>query len=207
MAKEAVPSESDLEEAIAENPEAVAEFVDRLDAVNELLDVLELGESAMTDDMVRELAGTTATLAESADGLATEETVGLAETVGQNGEELESALESLVALQRSGTLDELLELAEVLSLLTAALDDEMVRSLAETGNGLGELADTAADEETRNGLETMLQGVGTAERDAPQEVGLLGLARSTRDPDVRRGLGYLVAVAAAIGGAQEGAER
>jgi uncharacterized protein YjgD (DUF1641 family) len=207
MAKEAVPSESDLEEAIAENPEAVAEFVDRLDAVNELLDVLELGESAMTDDMVRELAGTTATLAESADGLATEETVGLAETVGQNGEELESALESLVALQRSGTLDELLELAEVLSLLTAALDDEMVRSLAETGNGLGELADTAADEETRKGLETMLQGVGTAERDAPQEVGLLGLARSTRDPDVRRGLGYLVAVAAAIGGAQEGAER
>jgi uncharacterized protein YjgD (DUF1641 family) len=192
-------TQTELEEAIAENPEAVAEFVRRLDSVNELLGVLELGESAMTDEMARDLAGTAGTLAESADGLATEETVGLAETVGDNGAELEAALESILALQRSGTLDELLELAEVVSLLTAALDDEMVRSLAATGSGLGELADTAAEEETRDGLETVLQSVGAAEQEAPTEVGMLGLARSARDPDVKRGLGYLLALSRAIG--------
>jgi uncharacterized protein YjgD (DUF1641 family) len=199
---EEVMQDADLAAAIEENPEAVAEFVRRLDAVNELLDVLALGERALTDEMARELAGTTATLAESADGLATEETVALAEAVGDNGEELEAALESLVRLQQSGTLAELVELADVVSLLTAALDDEMVRSLATTGSSLGELADTAADDETREGLETVLQGVGDAEDEASVPVGLVGLLRASQDPDVQHGLGYVLAIARAIGQAQ-----
>jgi uncharacterized protein YjgD (DUF1641 family) len=194
--------DGDLEAVIAENPEAVAAFVRRLDAVNELLDVLALGESALDDEMVRDLAGTTATLAESADGLATEETVGLAETVGANGAELQDALETLLVLQRSGTLAELTEAAEVLSLATAALDDEMVRSLAATGSAVGELADTAADEDTRAGLETVLEGLGAAERESPERVGALGLLKKSRDPDVQYGLGYLLAVAGAVGQAR-----
>ncbi len=197
---------ADLEAAISENPEAVAQFVRRLDAVNELLDTLALGESALTDEMVRDLAGTTATLAESADGIATEETVGLAETVGQNGAELQDALESLVALQRTGTLEELIELAEVVSLLTAALDDEMVRSLAGTGSSLGELAQTAADSGTRDGLGTVLQGVGDAEHEEPERVGPVGLLRAARDPDVQYGLGHALAIARAIGQSQRSQE-
>ncbi|QZX99177.1 DUF1641 domain-containing protein [Halobaculum rubrum] len=195
---ESVDSDA-LEEAIAENPEAVAEFVQRLDAVNELLDVLALGEGALSDEMVRELSSTAGTLAESADGLATEETVALAAAVGDNGEELTEALDTLVTLQRSGTLDELAEIAEVGSLATAALSDEMVRSLASTGSGLGEVADTAADEDTREGIETLLDGVGDAEAEAPERVGAIGLARGIRDPEVQYGLGYLLALAGAIG--------
>ncbi|SFS10293.1 Uncharacterized conserved protein YjgD, DUF1641 family [Halomicrobium zhouii] len=188
-----------LADAIAENPEAVATFVRRLDGVNELLDVLALGEGALTDEMVVELADTTSTLAESADGLATDETVALAETVGENGAELQEALETLVCLQRTGTLDELAELADVGSLATAALDDEMVTSLAGTGAALGEIADTAADEDTRDGLETMLDGVGAAERGDTEPVGPVGLVRGVRDPEIQHGLGYLFAVARAIG--------
>jgi len=71
---------------------------------------------------------------------------------------LREAMETLIALQRSGTLDELAEVAEVGSLATAALDDEMVRSLAGTGSALGEVADTAADDDTRDGLKTLLAG-------------------------------------------------
>jgi len=169
----------DLESIVAENPEAVATFIDRLDAVNEFLDVVALGEGALTDEMVVELAGTASTLAESADGLATDETVALAETVGGNGAELREAMETLIALQRSGTLDELAEVAEVGSLATAALDDEMVRSLAGTGSALGEVADTAADDDTRDGLKTLLAGVGAAQRSDPESVGALGLARGS----------------------------
>ncbi|NHX37724.1 MULTISPECIES: DUF1641 domain-containing protein [Halolamina] len=204
MSEESLPETSELEAAIEENPEAVASFVRRLDAVNELLDVLSLGESALSDEMVRELSGTTATLAESADGLATEETVGLAGAVGDNGAELEAALESLVELQQTGTLDELVELAEVVSLGTAALDDEMVRSLADTGGSVGELAQTAADDDTRDGLETLLEGVGEAEQGEPERVGALGLVRAVRDPEVQYGLGYLLALAAALGRAKSG---
>lgn len=199
MSEETATAESELEAAIAENPEAVAAFVRRLDAVNELLDVLALGESALTDEMAREVAGTTATLAESADGLATEETVGLAESVGANAADLEETIETLVALQRSGTLEELVELAEVASLATAALDDEMVTSLASTGAALGEVAQTAAEEDTRDGIETLLEGIGEAERESPQRVGALGLLKASRDPDVQHGLGYLIALSRAIG--------
>lgn len=193
-----IPSE-ELQTAIEENPEEVARFVQRLDAVNELLDVLSLGEGALTDEMVRDLSDTTATLAESADALATDETVTLAETVGDNGGEFQEALESLLSLQRSGTLDELVEIADTVSLLTAALDDEMVRSLATTGDSLGEVAQTAADDDVRAGLETMLTGVGEAHEEPPERVGALGLLKHSRDPDVQYGLGYLLAIAKAIG--------
>ncbi|WP_144797255.1 DUF1641 domain-containing protein [Halorubrum depositum] len=199
VAGDGVAERSDLEAAIEENPEAVAEFVERLDAVNELLDVLSLGENALDDEMVRELSATGATLAESADGIATDETVALAETVGENGGELREALETLVVLQRSGTLDELAEIAEVGSLATAALDDEMVASLAGTGAALGEVAQTAADDDTSDGVETLLTSLGEAEREPPERVGPVGLVRELRDPDVQHGLGYLLALAGALG--------
>jgi uncharacterized protein YjgD (DUF1641 family) len=199
MSSDGTAQSGDLEAAIAQNPEAVAAFVERLDAVNELLDVLSLGESALSDEMVRELSDTGATLAESADGLATDETVGLAETVGQNGDELREALETVLALQRSGTLDDLAELGQVASLGSAALDDEMVTSLAGAGAALGEVAQTAADDDTRDGLQTVLSSLGAAEEADPDRVGALGLLRATRDPGVQRGLGYLLSVARAIG--------
>ncbi|WP_253738409.1 DUF1641 domain-containing protein [Halohasta salina] len=190
---------TDLEAAIAENPEAVAEFVKRLDAVNELLDVVDLGTSAMTDEMVVELAGTGERLAASADGIATDETVGLAETVGENGAELQEALDTLIELQRSGTLDELAELGDVVSLGTSAMTDEMVRSLAGTGSSLGELADTAAQDETRDGLAAMLNSVSAAEQAKTVAVGPVGLMKAIRDPEIQHGLGYLLAIAKALG--------
>ena len=199
MSEEQFSERSDLEAAIEQNPEAVAQFVERLDAVNELLDVLSLGENALDDEMVRELSATGATLAESADGIATDETVALAAAVGENGDELREALETLTELQRSGALDELAEVAQVGSLATAALDDEMVRSLAGTGSALGEVAQTASDDSARDGVKSMLEGVGAAHRSDPEPVGALGLARSVRDPEIQYGLGYVLAIAKAIG--------
>ena len=196
---EGVSERSDLEAAIEENPAAVAAFVERLEAVNELLDVLSLGENALDDEMVRELSATGSTLAESADGLATDETVALAAAVGESGDELREALDTLVTLQRSGTLDELAEIAEVGSLATAALDDEMVTSLAGTGAALGEVAQTAADDDTRDGVETLLKSLGDAEGEPPERVGAMGLVRGLRDPEVQYGFGYLLALAGALG--------
>lgn len=199
MSEEHASERSDLEAAIEQNPEAVAEFVDQLDAVNELVHVLSLGEGALTDEMVRQLSTTGSTLAESADGLASDETVALAETVGENGDDLREALDTLIVLQQSGTLDELADVAAVGSLATAALDDEMVTSLAGTGAALGEVAQTAADDDTRDGIETLLKAVGEAEQEPAERVGPVGVVRGLRDPDVQYGLGYLLAVAGAIG--------
>jgi uncharacterized protein YjgD (DUF1641 family) len=188
-----------LEAAIAENPDAVAAFVRRLDAVNELLDVVALGTSALEDDMVAELAGTAATLAEAGDGLATEETVRLATLVGESGDELAASLETLVELQRAGTLDELVGFIDALSLLTAALEDDMVAELARTGSRLGEVADEASDPDAVKGLTRFVRAVGEAEAAGSDPVGPVGLVKATRDPEVQAGLGHLLALARAVG--------
>lgn len=188
-----------LARAIESNPDAVAAFLERLDLVNELLDVVELGHAAMDDEMAASLTGTAALLAESADGLATPETASLAARVGEDAADLESALATLVALERSGALDDLAELADVASLATAALDDEMVTTLARTGSSLGEVIDTAADPETVRGLDLLLGAVGEATDEPAEPVGLRRLLGDLRDPDVRRGLGFLLAVARATG--------
>ncbi|WP_439028138.1 DUF1641 domain-containing protein [Haloarchaeobius sp. DT45] len=194
----------ELAEAIEQNPEAVAEFVSRLDAVNELLDVLELGTSAMDDEMVMRLARTGSTLAESADAVATPETVRLAEAVGREGEDLAAAVETISELQRNGTLDDLAALADLLALMNGAVDDEMVMRLAKTGSSLGALADTAAEPDTVRGLERMLHAVGDASVEESEPVGVIGLAKATRDPEVKEGLGYLLNLAKALGRANGG---
>lgn len=196
---EQVESRDALEAAIAENPEEVADFVDHLDLVNELLDATELVTVAADDQMVADTTSTAATLAEAADGLSTEETVALSESVGENGDELTEALETLIRLQRSGTLDELANLAEVVPLLSGAMDDEMVTNLARSGTALGEVADTATEPETAEGLQNMLSAVGEANEEPPEQVGLVGLVKAIRDPEVQQGLGFVLALARALG--------
>jgi uncharacterized protein YjgD (DUF1641 family) len=188
-----------LERAVAEHPEEVLAFVERLGLLNELLDTTSLATAALDDEMVTRLAGTSSLLAESADGLATPGTARLAASVGENAEDLEGALETLVRLERAGTLDELAELADAATLLTAALDDEMVMRLARTGSSLGEVADTAAEPETARGIQRLLGAVGEAGGESPEAVGAVGLVRALRDPEVKRGMGFLLALARGLG--------
>ncbi|WP_458187764.1 DUF1641 domain-containing protein [Haladaptatus sp. NG-WS-4] len=190
-----------LEEAIAENPEEVARLMERLGLVNGVLDAVDVGTSALDDQMVAELAGTAGTLAEAADGLATQETVELSESVGQNGAELADAMQTLVRLQESGTLDELGQLADLISLVSGALDDEMVATLVGAGSSLGEVADTASDPDTIRGMETLLHAVGDASdpESPPEQVGMVGMFRALRDPEVQTGLGFMLAIAKALG--------
>jgi len=112
---------------------------------------------------------------------------------------LREALTTLLVLQRSGTLDQLAEIAEVGWLVSAALDDEMASSLASTGAALGGSTRTAASDDTRDGIETLLQDPGAAARASPEPVGAVGLVRRLRGPKVQYGLGYLPTPAAAIG--------
>jgi len=187
----------ELAAAVEENPEAFATFVRNLDTVNELLEVADLGTAAMDDEMVRSLADTGATLGESADAVATDGTVELATAVGQNGETLGDAIEALARLQRSGALDDVVELAELASLATAALDDEMVRSLAGTGGSLGELADTAANDNTRSALQVVLGALGDADASGPVDV--YDVWSGIRDGEFLAGVRYALAIVRSLG--------
>jgi len=187
----------ELTAAIEENPEAFATFIRNLDTVNELLEVADLGTSAMDDEMVTELARTGERLAESADAAATDETVALASAVGENGETLGEAIEALARLQQSGALDDVVELAELASLATSAMDDEMVASLAGTGSSLGELADTAAKDHTRSALDTVLGALGDADSSGP--IDLEGLWDGIRSGDILTGVRYALSIVRSLG--------
>ncbi|MFW5958390.1 MAG: DUF1641 domain-containing protein [Natronomonas sp.] len=192
-----VPSE--LVAAVEDNPEEVARFIQQLGAVNDLLDATSVATAAMDDEMVQRLARTGTNLGAAADGAATPEIAGLGESVGENATELTAGMETIIELQQSGTLDDLAAMADVVSLLTAAMDDEMVTSVAKTGSRLGEVADTAADDDIAAGLESMLHALGDATSDDPEPVGMIGLAKALRDPEVKAGMGVLVALLRALG--------
>lgn len=99
-------------------------------------------------------------------------------------------------------LDEINDLLDILSLGSAAVDDEMVVMLAETANNIGTLADTATEPETVRGLESVLHAVGDAAGeldDPPDRIGMVGLLRAMRDPEVQAGLGFVIAVAKGLG--------
>jgi len=129
----------------------------------------------------------------------TDETTEIDRVVSENPEAIAESLETLVRLQETGTLDDLIGVADALALLSAAMDDEMVTTLASTGARLGEVADTAADEDVARGLESTLAAVGEATEAEPERLGIVGLARAMRDPQVQTGMGFLVAVARALG--------
>jgi uncharacterized protein YjgD (DUF1641 family) len=116
-----------------------------------------------------------------------------------NDAELAEALETLATLQATGTLDDLAAFADTAALVTGAMDDEMVMELASTGSRLGEVAQTAADDDVAGGLEDALAAVGDASSAEPERIGLVGLLRAMRDPEVQAGMGFFIALARAMG--------
>ncbi|MHB9286876.1 DUF1641 domain-containing protein [Halobacteriales archaeon Cl-PHB] len=128
-----------------------------------------------------------------------QEAADVASVIDDNPEALAESLETLVRLQESGTMDDLAAFADTVALMSAAMDDEMVQTLAATGSRLGEVADTAADDDVAAGLETALSAVGDAQNADPERVGPIGLLKAMRDPEVQAGLGFILALARALG--------
>ena len=117
----------------------------------------------------------------------------LAEAIAENPEAVATFVENL---------DEVNELMTLLALASGALDDEMVVLLADTANQIGTLADTATEPETVRALESVLHAVGDATGDLeepPDRVGMVGLLKAMRDPEVQAGMGFLVSVARNLG--------
>ncbi|MEF8775877.1 MAG: DUF1641 domain-containing protein [Haloarculaceae archaeon] len=123
----------------------------------------------------------------------------IAAVLDEHDESLAESLETLATMQETGTLDDLAAFADTVSLMQAAMDDEMVMTLAETGTRLGEVADTAADEEVAQGLEHTLSAVGEATDGEAQPVGMWGLMKAMRDPEVKAGMGVAIALLRALG--------
>jgi len=171
--KERSPGQEALQAAIDEHGEEVAAVIGRSDEAAELLDTVVLMIASAEDEDVEYLADALSSLVRAADGAATEETVALAEYVGDNGADATEALDKLLELDGQGTLDDLLELAETLSELD--LDSDSVDTL----NGLLGALEEAEDE--------------------AEPTGVFGAVTAVRGRDAKAGLGYLVALLRSTG--------
>ncbi|QSG07493.1 DUF1641 domain-containing protein [Halapricum desulfuricans] len=190
MSESQAAEADDFETLVEEDPEAVASLLERLDADATTPDIESLLEG---DDL--SIRGDES-LEPSADAA---ELGSLVEAADANADELAAGLESLAQIQRTGTLDDLLELAQIASLLMGAMDDEMVMSLSNLGSELGGVADTASEEDVARGLESVLHAVGDATSEQPEPVGAIGFAKALRDPEVKAGLGVALALVRGLG--------
>jgi uncharacterized protein YjgD (DUF1641 family) len=161
---------SEIERAILNSPEEVAARLEEMDVEDE---VLEDVDTDAEGGQVRR-------------------------TVEANQEELSAGLEKVVRLERDGTLDELVEIADAVTVLSSALDDEMVMSVAEMGGSFGEVADTASEDDSVDTLDSAVRSLSKAKRES-EPMGLLGAVRASRSKEFRRSLGFLVSVAQNLG--------
>ncbi|MFB6218977.1 MAG: DUF1641 domain-containing protein [Halobacteriaceae archaeon] len=167
------PGEAALRAAIDEHGEELAAALEGSEEVKELVDTVVLVVASAEDEDVEYVADALSSLVRAADGAATEETVALAEYVGENGADATAALDKLVALDRAGDLDDLLALGRTLS-------------------------DLDIDGESVGTLNRLLAAVEEAEREA-EPTGVFGAVRSLSGRDAKAGLGFLVAFLRATG--------
>ena len=118
-------------------------------------------------------------------------------------EAVQDALETLIELEETGTLDDLAAAANVVSLAAEAVDEDMVRSTTRALVHAGELFDSAAGEpEAVRNLELLtaaLSETAADPADPPEKVGPVGATRKLTDPKVQRGLGFLLTLLAELG--------
>ncbi len=211
-----------MERALAAHGEEIAAVVERTDEAEDLFATAILVAAAADDAEVEHLVDRLSNLVAAADGIATDDTAALAEQLGEDADDLGETLDTLLALQRQGALDDLVTVAaaftgslspDQLDRLATAMEADgdavvdLVERLLELGSAgdleeLLDLAETASalelDEDGVAALNDVLGAVGDARRDA-EPVGLLGLLGVLRDGDARAGLGYLVELLRSLG--------
>lgn len=171
-----------------------------LDDLSDAANTISLLADAMDDEMVMSLTGMGTTLAEAGDGMATEGTVRMAESVGENADDLDAAIEKMAQLERDGTLDDLLEASNAISLAADAMDDEMIVSLMSMAGDLGLAADGAAQPDAIRTFQVMTDALDeAADFEDPERVGMVGMLKKMRDPEVQQGMGLMLNLMKAFG--------
>ncbi len=129
--------------------------------------------------MIERMAGTAEKLAELTDALSDENMAGLVKKTQQISKSLESSLEKIDELERSGTLQILKEMGDFAAGFTKGTTDAMIERMAGTAEKLAELTDLTLqynikplldagqgfiDSNTLNDLVELANGVASARR-------------------------------------------
>lgn len=119
----------------------------------------------------------------------------VADALAENGESLGRALRILSRMEQEGTLQELADVLALVKLIKEALTDDMVIGLAQRAQHLAAAATDPAVAALAGRLPAALRAAEAAAATAAPPPTLSGLLRQMRDPEVRRGLAYVLNLA------------
>ncbi len=113
----------------------------------------------------------------------------------ENAASIGRALQVLASMERSGSLQELSEILSLLRLLKSALTDDMVIGMARRVEGLAAVATDPALTDLVTRLPSALRAAqASATQAATACPSLMSLMRQLRDPEVYRGLTFLLSL-------------
>jgi|Deesub1362B_J571_1020462.scaffolds.fasta_scaffold00177_54 uncharacterized protein YjgD (DUF1641 family) len=156
------------------------------DVMEALLSTVKVVMDAPTDTTIASVASTL------------EKLMLIADTAAKNSEEIVSAINKLIWLERSGTLDALISAGALIKIMQDSITDEVVARNAEMLANLGLIMSKLSDEKAMNMLNAMADAICRCEGDI-KPAGFRELIKALRDEDVKKSLGMLLNLAKELG--------
>jgi uncharacterized protein YjgD (DUF1641 family) len=154
--------------------------------------------ASVTEGMIQRLAVMAERSVTALDAVTDPEVLALLQQLRASAPALTKTLKRLDDLNTSGALDTLLELAEIAQVFRVSMGDSMVARMADMVRQLGEMADLLLTSGLPKAAPALMQAVGAAQVDAakdPSSIGLMGLVRSLREPQIQFALKFVLALA------------
>ncbi len=138
-----------LTKKLTEKPQALEHLlniIDRLDTIDQISAIPQALKESMTDAMIQRSADNITTALSVLDSFSGEEQLSMIKTAGMKAESLKKSIETIAELEKSGTLQSLKEMGDLVAGFSKGMTDQIVERMAGTAQKLAELTDALSDE-------------------------------------------------------------
>ncbi len=127
-----------------------------------------------------------------------EELEPLLKKIAENREHLAEAIDKLVWLEKSGNLDALLGFSALIKIVQDSISDAVVERNMEMLSNIGLISTKFTSDRALKLFNALGDAICRCERE-PEPVGLIGLMKALREPEVQKALGMLLNIARELG--------
>jgi uncharacterized protein YjgD (DUF1641 family) len=122
----------------------------------------------------------------------------LLKKIAENQEQLIEAIDKLVWLEKSGNLDALLGFSALIKIVQDSISDAVVERNMEMVSNIGLISTKFTSDRALVLLNALGDAICRCEKE-PEPVGMVGLMKALREPEVQKALGMLLNIARELG--------
>ncbi|MCS7130345.1 MAG: DUF1641 domain-containing protein [Archaeoglobaceae archaeon] len=122
----------------------------------------------------------------------------VARKIEENKDAILSAIDKLVWLEKSGNLDAIIGFASLIKIFQDSLSDAVIDKISEILTNLGLLSAKFTNDRSLMLLNAIGDAICRCEKE-PEPIGLLGIIKALRDPEVKKSIGTLLNIAKGLG--------